>query len=461
MVGWGQDGWSLGLARRDAGRAETPEGDVVPSGFSQLSGTLRRSWETDKLDWDVLVLGSTGRDIEKASTDFPDRQTVYPDENHLLLRLGVTAESGWSLFGYVHPNDLRTEVLRVDESFTVLDNESTELGASWQQRFEAPGFAALAVGAEYFGRRGVDSHQVSTDISAGGSGESTSLTALDDADEDQLGVFGAVEWNWGDVSFSGGLRGTWQRQVNADEPSSDDQALSGFVGLVAPLGTGFELTANLGSGLRFPTLSERFFSGVTGRGGVVGNPDLDPERSVSADLGARWYGERLFVAGYLYRTEIDEYIERVEIEPDLLTFVNLVSGRIEGLELFGSYAASRAVTLTFGGHLTRGESESGESLADIPADRVDLGGNGQHGAWGWRLRWEYRDAKDDPGPGEKSIPSAQLVSARLSYELRPGLTLDVNGRNLLDETYFNSADSKVPLAAGRSVGIGLTWRPGS
>ena len=75
-----------------------------------------------------------------------------------------------------------------------------------------------------------------------------------------------------------------------------------------------------GTGLRFPSLSERFFTGVTGRGFVAGNPALDPERSLNADLGLRWYGDRLFLAGYVFRNEIDDYIERVETAPEELTF---------------------------------------------------------------------------------------------------------------------------------------------
>ena len=459
VLGWGKDGWSLGLARRDAGSAENPEGGVIPSGFSQISGTLRRSWESKKYDWDVLVIGSAGRDIEKASTDFPERVTLYPEENHLIARFSLVADVGWSLAANVHPNDLRTDVLRVGESRSLVRNESTELGATWQQRYDTAGSSSVAVGVDYFGRRGVNSRESVTDISEAGSGETESLQTLDDAEEDQLGGYGAVEWNWGKATAVTGLRATWERQVNADEPSRDDQSLSGFFGIVAPVGKGFELTGNVGSGLRFPTLSERFFSGTTGRGGIIGNPDLEPERSLSLDFGVRWFGERLFVTGYIHHTEIDDYIERIEIEPDLLTFINLVSGEIQGVELFGSYAIRPSLNLTFGGHLLSGENDLGEPLADVPADRLELGGNGQHGRWGWRARFEYRDSRGDPGPGEKAIPSANLLSGNVSYRVSPDLSISVTGANLLDESYFNSADRKVPLAAGRSVGFGLSYSP--
>jgi iron complex outermembrane receptor protein len=454
-LGWGTDGWSLGLARRDAGSAETPDGETIPSGFSQYSGTLRRVWETEGFEWNVLVVGSAGRDIEKASTDYPARETIYPEENHLMARLGLTADSGWTLSAWAHPNDLVTEVLQVGDSLTSVENESVELGGSWQQRYRRKDAGSVAVGVDYFGRRGVSSTESIRDLT-GVVGDEF-LQTLDDAEEDQVGVYGAVEWNMAKVSAVAGLRGTWQRQENSGASSADDSAASGFVGLVTSLGQGFELAANLGAGLRFPTLSERFFSGTTGRGGVVGNPDLDSERSLSFDLGLRWYGERLFVTAAVFRNEIDDYIERIEIEEDLLTFVNLTSGTIEGLELQATYSFRPSLSLTLGGHLMDGEAEDGTPLADIPANRLDSSLRQQGDRWGSRVRWEYREEKTEVGSGEKPIPSVLLLSANLSFALNERLTLILTGDNLLDEKYFSSADRKVPLSAGRSIGLAVAW----
>ena len=74
------------------------------------------------------------------------------------------------------------------------------------------------------------------------------------------------------------------------------------------------------------------------------------------------------------------------------------------------------------------------------------------------VRWEQRSNITDPGPGEKSIPSASLVSASLQYKLANGLALSLSGRNLLDEQYFNAADRKVAYSPGRAVGLALRWQ---
>jgi iron complex outermembrane receptor protein len=459
VLGWGGGrGWSLGLARRDAGNGETPGGGELNSAFGQSSATLQKRWSAKGYDLRFEAVASAGRDIAKASTDAPERTTVYPEENHLLLRFAVRSPADWTLEVWVHPNDLETRVTQADVERTDLSNEAFDLGVNWQKQLPLGPGSSARLGLDYFGRRGVEAVEVARHAS---DRVITQQTTLDDAREDEAGAYGVVEWNKGRAVLLAGGRIVWQSQANGDRPAAEDTAVSAFAGLVLPVGSGFELAANLGSGLRFPALSERFFSGVTGRGLVEGNPGLDPERSLTTDVGLRWYGNRLFLAGYVFRNEIDDYIERVETATDLLTFVNLLEGAIQGVELEGHYRFDSRWSLSFGGHLLEGRSEASEPLVDVPADRFYLGGDWQAGRWRWQGRWEERWEKTDFGSGEKPIPSASLLSAALHFDWRKGLSFSLGGRNLLDEAYFNSADRKVPLAPGRSLAIGLSWRSGS
>ena len=459
VVGWGGGrGWSLGLARRDAGKSEAPGGRELTSAFGQTSATLRKTWSAGGYDLRLEAVASAGRDIGKANTDAPERTTVYPEENHLLLRFALRAPADWTLEAWVHPNDLQTRVTEAGVERTDLGNEAFDLGVNWQKQLSLGPESNARFGLDYFGRREVEAVEVARNAS----GQIISRQqTLDDAREDEAGAYGVVEWNKGRAVLLAGGRVVWQRQANGDRPATDDTAATAFAGLVVPMGRGFELAANLGSGLRFPSLSERFFSGVTGRGLVEGNPDLEPERSLNADVGLRWFGNRLFLAGYVFRNEIDDYIERVETATDRLTFVNLLEGAIEGVELEGHYRFDTSWSLSFGGHLLAGRGQAGEPLADVPADRLYLGGSWQAGRWRWQSRWEERREKTDFGSGEKSIPGASLLSMALRFEWREGLSLRLGGRNLLDEAYFNSADRKVPLSPGRSLAIGLSWHSGS
>ncbi len=459
-LGWGTDGWSLGVAHRAADNGEAADGSEINSHFTQLSAALTRTWSAGGLDYELQAIPSYGDDIGKSNSDFPGRTTNYPRETHLLMRFGVSSrgddgEEPWRLGVFIHPNDLRTADLRTGRRFTEVENEAFDFGADWQREWSRRGGWSGSYGLDFTGRRrGVDARERREDLT---DGSITELRTLDGGTQDEAAVYGTARWGWGDATLQAGGRFTWQRQQNGDLPSRDDTAWTAFVGYVRPLGGGVELAANLGTGLRFPNLSERFFTGTTGRGGVIGNPELEPESSLTADLGVRWYGTETFLSAGVFHQAIDDYIERVEVADDLLTFVNLTSGTIVGLEIEGFHQLAESWLLSWSGHLLDGEDDAGNPLADVPADRLQLSLEYERGPWESRLQLQHRAPKDDPGSGEMAIPSARLVSASLSYRLRSDLALILRGRNLLDEEYFNSADDKSPLAPGRSIGLSLSW----
>jgi hypothetical protein len=64
---------------------------------------------------------------------------------------------------------------------------------------------------------------------------------------------------------------------------------------------------------------------------------------------------------------------------------------------------------------------------------------------------------DDPGPGEKPIPDATLLSATLARRLGGGLELTLSGSNLTAATWLPSADRKAVPGPGRSLGVALRW----
>ena len=483
-VGWGREGWSVGLARRRAGNAEAPDGTELNSRYEQVSATVRKTWKTrsertasGERTVELLLIPTWGRDLGKANTDFPERTTDYPEENHLLVKTTVEDEN-WRLYAWAHPHDLETDTRRIEPgrgdaearllSRDTVFNETLDFGANFQRQLTLSPRLAGRFGVDYFGRRDVDALEVETVPGE----QAVRRQTLSGGEQDEAAAYGSLRRRVGPASVEAGGRFTWQRQENVDSGSLDHTAWSGFAGAVVPLGRGFELAANVGTGLRFPNLSERFFTGTTGRGEIVANQDLDPERSLNTDLRLRWFGERVFVEVDAFVNRIDDYIERIEIEEDVLTFVNLTSGTLEGLETEGFFEVDGRHRLLWGGHLIDGEDDDGNPLSDVSADRFYVGfrrqaekaatGSGSALSprrWSWETRIEQRDAIDDPGSGEKRIPGVTLVSASVGAEVRPGLEIRLSAANLLDEEYFNSADDKVPLAPGRSVGLAFEWRP--
>lgn len=460
--GGGEGAWSWGLAGREAGPGETPRGEDLHSGFEQISASFTRRWVQDGMTYEALVLASQGRDIGKANTDFPERTTTYPDERHALIHLAATAESGWRFEAWAHPNELDTRVETSGEGTSRVGNRALDWGVDAQREVRLGANRTLRWGIDLFARQDVGAREEQRDTAGAVVGVQETLAS---ASEQELGAYGAIESTFGDqgkggegVTLLAGGRLALQRQENPGFARVDDSAATAFVGAVAPLARGFELTANLGTGLRFPSISERFFSGTTGRGFVTGNPDLDPESSLSADIGARWLRGNAFVSASVFRTEIDDYIERVETAPGRLTFVNLASGQIRGLELDGAWQPARGWGLSFGGHVIEGEADDGATLTDTPPESINLGWNVESGSWQWRSRWEHRFAKSDIGSGEKAIPAAHLLSSSLIWKWRPDVGVRLSARNLLDQEYFNSADRRVAPAQARSLAVTLEWR---
>ena len=312
---------------------EIADGTLQNNHFTQYSASIVRTWEAGDKTYETTLITGLGRDIGKPNSDFPsNRVTLYPQETHLLLRFSVTDDSGWSFNAWAHPNNLTTETLRFGRSFTELRNEAFDLGAGWVRPLRA-GKIEGRVGVDYFGRRSVFARERVESLS---NGSITETATLDGAERDDVAAYASARWGWGPATLQAGARATWLQQKNAGQPTRDDTAVTGFLGATVPLGGGVELVANAGTGFRFPQLAERFFTGTTPRGDVIGNPDLDPERSLNLDLGLRWYGKRLFISGQIFRMEVDDYIERFEINRRRSGFLTtLLSGTIDGFELEG------------------------------------------------------------------------------------------------------------------------------
>jgi len=453
VVGLGLGRWSLGVAHRGSGKTETPDGTDLPSQFDQFSASVARTWDLDSgIELDLMVIPSIADDIGKPNRRYPSRVTTYPDERHLVTRFAIRRPGVWHLDLYGHPNSLDSQNVTSHEQ-SLVKNRAFDFGLNLQRELALPAAFAARVGFDYFGRRGVKATETVKDLATGASESFTTL----DGSENEAAVYGSVRRNFGPLAAEVGARFTYIDQTNAGSDSVDDTATTGFIGFTLPVGGGFELVANVGSGFRFPGLSERYYSGSTGRGEVIANSGLDPEQSLTTDLGLRFFGDRLYFAAYVYRNEIDDYIERIDIEPGVRTYVNLTSGTIKGFELEGFVLATDRLRFEWSGMITNGEADDGAPLAEIPSNRFTLGGRYTGGPWRGALRWQHRFEMDDPGPGEEVTAAADIVSASVGYVLRNGLELSVFGANLLNETYQPTADDLAVPAPGRSIGIAIGW----
>ncbi|MCJ7679626.1 MAG: TonB-dependent receptor, partial [Candidatus Aminicenantes bacterium] len=217
--------------------------------------------------------------------------------------------------------------------------------------------------------------------------------------------------------------------------------------------------ANVSSAYRAPSLMELFYTGITGRGLIISQPGLQPERSLNADGGIRFFDERIFIGAYAFYYEIDNLIERYLVQPDVYTYGNVDRGQISGFELEMEYTF-RPGWRIFGNYCHyRGKSAvSGEPLNDLPSDRLFGGTQAWFGRFSLASFMTVSWKKSNPGPAEIKIPGFVHLQLRAAYILSPSLRFFLNVSNLLNHLYFARPDPDSVYEPGRNIRLGVTFR---
>ena len=289
-----------------------------------------------------------------------------------------------------------------------------------------------------------------------------------------------------------------ERTGDPDDLENTYTTLSGAVGASYAFGDGFALATNLSSGFRAPSIFELYASGV--HGGVaafqVGNPDLEPERSYSADLSLRVRRDRVTaeVTGYVNAISNYIYLENTGETNEgtgLPVFAaDQTDALIPGVE--ATVEASLVPWLQVGGStaLLDGEGDGLGGTAGEDGALPLLPSNTLSGFVRWvptdteRLRnshvevslrhafdkdaagrfepFSQFDGEFGPPFGTASTKAYNVVNVEASTTLALGLgapvTVTVGVENLLDETYRDFLDTYkgYALSPGRDVQFSLS-----
>jgi iron complex outermembrane receptor protein len=425
-----------------------------------FDGVLRLGWRTDQ-----------GRDIGKPDTDWREKRTTYPvEDSH---RLGASFETpgpgNWSRITVTAAWDqyrltLEKERFATAEGGRSLSGSDTD-ASDYELRVEAErplgNATRLIVGLHGYGRYGLEAQSRDELYGLDGSLlESASETSIADARRNDLGAFAGLGSQLGRLKVNAGLRLDRVRSENRGgwfgDRSTEDTAVSGFLSAGIALRPNLELTAQAARGFRDALLSDRYYTGPSGRGTVTGNPNLEPETSRQYDLALRYNRDRLRLAvfGYLYR--ISNLIERFG-EGDDYNFRNRGEAELRGMELEGTWALTELLLIRLGTQLQQGEAlDDGAPLDTVPPRGIFLTLHGDTASgWSWMTRARAYGRDDRPGPTEKEVPGYAVFDAGLGLNFGEHLRLQLLARNLLDQTYSASADEKSMPAPGRSLQLML------
>jgi iron complex outermembrane receptor protein len=448
-----------GVTLRRASEAEDAQRRPLNTGYEQVALALhaRKEWETLSLSASWLPV--RGRDIGKSSSDFPaTSQARYPHDDHSLATVQLKQDDRWLARLYHHSQDWASEIQSTDAGIDRTRYQGDTVGALVYAATPFPAGEGR-VGIEWLGRRGV-SIDIETHIdSQGGASYENSVYG----DQDDVGLFIDQVWRINSTTLELGGRYDHIEQQGgrawANQMGVDDGAWSGHLAISRQLSSSWQLTGKLGTGFRFPTLTERFFNGTTPRGQLVGNPALKPETMESVELRTDYHHDALRVGITGYYNWLDDYIERIVLAPDIRSYTNVDRASIWGYEAVVDWQMTPNLHHRFLYQYQRGEDNAGRWLADLNPP-----------LWRYGLSWEtpylqfqadliHRPSRGEAGAGELPLPSATWVDGSLRFTLSRSLALTLFANNVFNEEYTGSADDRAAYQPGRTLGIGVHWQP--
>jgi len=457
----------------DAEDYRSPDAEILQSRYTQASllGKVRHMTEKREISGSFLL--ARGRNIGKPNPDGSAKPTWYPQEDQNLLQLHWLEKKVWgegdlSFHVFANPNFLETRTdsvasYKTKESYG--KTESTDYGVQVSFARMMASHFRLTAGLDGYGRAGADA--VNTEKLFNPRGEVIKTFEehpYTGGERRDFGFFISGDYNRiSGLDLVAGLR--WDSLRSRANPGGgaevsryDDRALTGFAAASVKLTNKLVFFANVSRAFRAPDLNELFYSGITGRGYIIANPNLIAESSFNLDSGLKFIGRRLFIGLYGFSYQIKDMIERYLVAARTYTYENIEEGRIQGLELEWEYFPWTGFCLF--GNLASLDGKSlktGAPLNDIPPQRLHFGGRAWVGRISLELEGTWNTEKSDPGPAEIYIPSSWYVDFQVSYFSGRAFQFYFLVSNVFNELYLARPDPESVDEPGRNFLFGVSY----
>ncbi|MGR3569037.1 MAG: TonB-dependent receptor plug domain-containing protein [Pseudooceanicola nanhaiensis] len=249
-----------------------------------------------------------------------------------------------------------------------------------------------------------------------------------------------------------------QLGVRHDDNSVFGDSTTWNVGASWLLTNGMRLHASAGTGVVNPSYFELYANAF----GYVGNPDLDPERNRSYDIGLEMpfaSGRGLVDVTYFNETLTDE-ITAVSLAGGGNTYINQTgeSDR-QGVEVQGSFDATDALSFRLSYTYLDAENPDGSVEPNRPMHELGLGttwrsadGRGTISADARYVAGNY-DPQFFGSYATAELPDYWKVDVAATYAVTDALMLNARVENLFDEEY---SESWGYATRGRTAYIGVS-----
>lgn len=262
--------------------------------------------------------------------------------------------------------------------------------------------------------------------------------------------------SWGTLTLTPGLRVTASdRWGNFVAPR--------LAGLWRPVAS-LAVRGSVGRGFRAPDFKELYLSFVNTAVGyaVRGNPDLHPESSTSASLGAEWDAPSYYTRLTTFRQAYRDFIETGE--PDLTgtyTYRNVARGAALGAEWQGGVFAGRWRLDGSYGYLRARDAVTGTPLLGRPTHRWSASASAPVA---WETRMTLTTSYTSATPVSRSAAGLTTmrdgfsrVDVRFTRSIAAGMEAGLGVTNLFDR----QLGVDWPGFTGRQLNVTLSWRRGN
>lgn len=272
------------------------------------------------------------------------------------------------------------------------------------------------------------------------------LSDLTTISNNQIALFAEDEWFVSDnFSITAGVR--------ADKNENFDGHFSPRLYGVWLADDNWTLKGGVSSGYRAPELRQMTAEwGQTSRGGdIFGNADLQPETSVSKEIGLLYKNDALSAGLTLFDNRFDDKISLTDcpdsICPDDETarqYINIDEAKTQGAELSAKYAFNSQLSTSLSYTYTDSEQLSGDNkgqpLTQVPVHLAKLSLNWQPlektGFWvGLEHHGKESAATGLSSNRETQAPSYNLFDLGMSYQFNKAVALKAGVNNLFDEEF--------------------------
>lgn len=302
---------------------------------------------------------------------------------------------------------------------SILDTQTRT--ARWENTLSA-GVHELIVGAEYLNDSVVGS--ITGDMPWDG--------PYDVEERDNKAVFGQALLDFAPFAVQASLR--------YDDNEAYGDEVTGSLALGYELDNYHTLRASIGTAFKAPSFNDLYWPNS-------GNPDLNPEKSETVEVGVRGQYSQWFWDVAVFQNDYDDLIAWAPTPSGLWAPQNVNNARIRGAELSSGVEVNDWVLQAAYTYLDPEDQETGNRLARRASQSVRLDADRELGDWSLGGSLVAQGYRYDNASNTQRLGGYGLVNLRAGWQFAPLWTARVTVENAFDKEYETSRDY---INAGRA-----------